>query len=183
MSLSRRSFFRQTAAGLGTVEIGSAAFPAQERGADLFRDLKNLTTGIPRLTKPDFESRLELARKLMTDQKVSLLYLNAGTTMEYFSGIRWGLSERMFAMLIPAKGEIAFACPKFEEGRGREQIATTDEIRTWEEDEDPYLTVRQILEDRKISTGTIAIEPSVRYFLVDGLQKACPAARCNYLLL
>ncbi len=164
MSLSRRSFFRQTTAALGTIEIGGATLPAQTPGSDAFAHLKNLTAGIPHLTKSDFEARLERARKLMADCDVDLLYLNGGTTLEYFSGIRWGLSERMFAMLIPVKGEIAFACPKFEEGRGREQIPAGYDIRTWEEDESPYGTVRQILEDRKPSLSLDMLALYNRWF-------------------
>ena len=31
--------------------------------------------------------------------------LEGGTTMRYFTGVRWGRSERTFLMLLPATGE------------------------------------------------------------------------------
>ena len=46
----------------------------------------------------------------------------------------------MFAAVLPAKGDIAWVCPKFEEDRARELIRFGTDVRTWEEDEDPGRT-------------------------------------------
>ena len=73
--------------------------------------------------------------------------------MFYYTGMRWGTSERMFAVVIPARGEIAWVCPKFEEERARELIKIGDDIRTWEEDESPYQRVAEIFRDRGMRTG------------------------------
>ena len=35
--------------------------------------------------------------------------------MSYFVNVRWGLSERPFLLVIPAKGELAYVAPGFEE--------------------------------------------------------------------
>jgi Xaa-Pro dipeptidase len=177
MTISRRSLFRRGGAALGIAGFTGLKSIAQEKPKDPFAELKSMTGSVQKLTPEDFQSRLEKARRLMIDHKIDLLYLNGGTSMEYFGGIRWGLSERMFAMLIPARGDTAYVCPKFEEGRGSEQIRFGTDIRTWEEDQSPYLTVKEILKDRSIASGTIAIEPSVREFVVDGMQKVCPAAK------
>ncbi len=144
---------------------------------DPFAELKNLTGGVQKQTEQDYLQRLDKARRLMVNRGVDLLYVGPGTSMEYFGGIRWGFSERMFAMLIPARGDLAYVCPKFEEGRGREQIRLGTDIRTWEEDQDPSAVVREILKDRRIATGRIALEPATRESVIDGLRKACPAAR------
>ena len=47
--------------------------------------------------------------------------------MMYLTGVRWGKSERTFAVVLPAKGEPVWVLPGFEEGRARELIhwATT----------------------------------------------------------
>ena len=52
----------------------------------------------------------------------------------------------MFAAVLPARGDLAWVCPKFEEDRAREVIRFGTDIRTWEEDEDPGRTVAQILQ-------------------------------------
>jgi Xaa-Pro dipeptidase len=91
--------------------------------------------------------------------------------------MRWGNSERMFAVVIPARGELAWVCPKFEEERARELIRIGTDIRTWEEDESPYKRVAELLRDRGIRTGTIGIEERVRFFLYDGIRLAAPALK------
>ena len=73
--------------------------------------------------------------------------LRRGTSLVYFTNIRWGGGERLFACVIPAKGEPFFVCPAFEEDRAREQIALgpfgdgSADVRTWNEDESPYALV------------------------------------------
>jgi Xaa-Pro dipeptidase len=81
----------------------------------------------------------------------------------------------MFAVVIPARGDIAWVCPKFEEERARELITMGTDIRTWEEDESPYQRVAQIFRDRGIRNGGIGMEERVRFFLFDGIRKAAPA--------
>ncbi len=177
MTISRRSLFRKGCAALAMSGTTGLSGSPQERQKDPFAELTSMTGAVPKQTAEDYQARVEKARRLMIEHKVDLLYLNGGASLEYFGGMRWGLSERMFAMLIPARGEIAYVCPKFEEGRGREQIRFGNDIRTWEEDQSPYHVVREILKNRKIVTGTLAVEPSVREFVVDGMQKACPGAK------
>jgi Xaa-Pro dipeptidase len=79
------------------------------------------------------------------------------------------------AVVIPARGEIAWVCPKFEEERARELITMGTDIRTWEEDESPYQRVAEIFRDRGIRTGRVGMEERVRFFLFDGIRKAAPA--------
>ncbi len=176
MKISRRLFFRRAGAAVAVPAIAGLPYASQERQKDPFADLKNMTGSVQAQTEADYLARIEKARRLMIEHKLDLFYLGPGTSMQYFGGIRWGLSERMFAMLIPARGDVAYVCPKFEEGRGREQVHFGNDIRTWEEDQDPSLLVREILKDRKISTGTIAVEPSTREFIVDGMRKLCNGA-------
>src|SRR5678815_1212373 len=80
----------------------------------------------------------------------------------------------MFAAVIPARGELAWVCPKFEEERARELIQMGTDIRTWEEDESPYQRVAEILRDRGVRTGRVGIEERVRFFLFDGIRQAAP---------
>jgi Xaa-Pro dipeptidase len=48
--------------------------------------------------------------------------LEPGTGHDYLTGVRWGKSERTFAVVMPAKGEPAWVLPGFEEMRARELI-------------------------------------------------------------
>jgi Xaa-Pro dipeptidase len=112
---------------------------------------------------------------------LSAIVLVEGTTLTYFTGIRWWGGERLFAMVLPAKGESFYVCPAFEEGRAREQISKSPDggnpdVRIWQEDENPYDRVAQGLSDRKISSGAVGIEETVKFVFSDGLHKAASAA-------
>jgi Xaa-Pro dipeptidase len=107
--------------------------------------------------------------------------LMSGTSLNYFTGVRWWGGERMFAFVLPAKGAAFYVCPAFEEGRAREQIAKSPagdriDVRTWQEDESPYRLVAQGLKDGRIATGKVGIEETVRFFFTDGIAKAAPQA-------
>jgi len=139
------------------------------------RKLRKMTDGIAPISMGEREARLEKARRLMKQNRIDAIYIEPGTTMSYYTGMRWGASERMFAVVIPARGEIAWVCPKFEEERARELIKMGNDIRTWEEDESPYQRVAEIFRDRGVRTGRVGMEERVRFFLFDGIRKAAPA--------
>jgi Xaa-Pro dipeptidase len=94
--------------------------------------------------------------------------------MFYYTGVRWGLSERPFVLVIPARGEPAYVTPVFEEMRAREIARFTSDIRTWEEDQSPYQVIAGILKDRGVSAGRVGVEERVRFFIVDGVRQAAP---------
>jgi len=141
------------------------------------RRLRRMTDNVVPITLEERNARIEKAQKLMHDQRIDAIYIEPGSSMLYYTGMRWGTSERMFAMVIPARGEIAWVCPKFEEERARELINMGKDIRTWEEDESPYKRVAEILKDRGVRTGTVGIEERVRFFLYDGIRQAAPAVK------
>jgi Xaa-Pro dipeptidase len=139
-----------------------------------FAGLKPMTEGISPVTVEERQGRIEKARARMAENGIAAIYLEAGSSLFYFTGVRWERSERMTAAVIPAKGEIAYVCPAFEEARLREQIALGDDVRAWEEDESPYALVARIFGDRGIAGGRIGIEESVRFFLFDGVRREAP---------
>jgi len=110
----------------------------------------------------------------MVENEMDAIYLESGSSLFYYTGVRWGSSERMFAAVLPARGELAYVCPAFEESRARELIRFGDDIRTWEEDESPYKRVAEIFSDRGITTGRVGMEERVRFFLFDGIRKEAP---------
>jgi Xaa-Pro dipeptidase len=103
--------------------------------------------------------------------------LEPGTTMNYFVNVRWGLSERPFLLVIPARGELAYVSPGFEEARAREITKFTDDVRVWQEDEDWGAVVAGILKDRGVTTGKVGLEERLRFFIADGLRAASPSAQ------
>ena len=97
--------------------------------------------------------------------------LDAGTTLEYFTGISWWPGERVMVAIIPAKGEVKYVCPGFEESRLGELIKTGKEVYTWQEDESPYKQIAKAFKDAVIQTGNIEIEEQLRFFISDRIRK------------
>ena len=160
----------------GATLLGSSMVHAQQGSQpEAIRRLRRMTDNVVPITPEERKARIAKAQKLMAEQKIDAIYLEPGSSMLYYTGMRWGTSERMFALVIPARGELAWVCPKFEEERAREliQMGSTD-IRTWEEDESPYKRVAEIFKDRGVRTGTVGIEERVRFFLYDGIRLAAP---------
>lgn len=182
---NRRDFLRLTtvAAGVAVLEPGlvlqTHSVPQAQDLPEPIRKLRRMTEGIVPISDEERNARIEKARKLMVENKIEAIYLEPGTSMSYFTGMRWGTSERMFALIIPAHGELAWICPAFEEERARELIRFGSDIRTWEEDESPYKRVAEVFKDRGIRSGKIGIEERVRFFLFDGIRKE--AASVEYV--
>jgi Xaa-Pro dipeptidase len=170
MCIDRRDFLKLTSGVAGAAllsESGALSAPVPEPIAQL----KPMTAGIAQITDDERKARIEKARRLMIENKIDAIYLEPGTSMSYYTGVRWGTSERMFALVIPARGEPAWICPKFEEERARELIKFGTDIRTWEEDESPFKLAAQIFKDRGIRSGRVGIEERVRFFLFDGIRR------------
>ncbi len=125
------------------------------------------------------QARIEKARRLMVNQGVDALMLTGGTSLVYFTYIRWGLSERLFSIVIPVSGQPFLVCPAFEEDRAREQLhggpLEDTQVLTWHEHESPYALVGGGLRERGLAAGRLGIEETVRFVFSDGVAKAAPA--------
>ena len=178
-ALSRRQFSRT--AGLVAGSLVAVPVDAQPRDdaaravPDVIRALSPLPGAPPFITDDERRARIDKARRLMAEQGLGAIVLEPGTSMAYFVNVRWGLSERPFLLVIPAKGELAYVAPAFEENRAREITKFTNDVRVWQEDEDAAAVVAGILKERGVATGKVGVEERVRFFIVDALRKAAPA--------
>jgi Xaa-Pro dipeptidase len=138
--------------------------------------LKPLPDPPPAIGADERRARVASAQRRMRDAGLAAVLLEPGASLTYYQGVSWWTSERPFYAVLPAQGDVAFVCPAFEEARARELIALTGDVRVWQEDENPYAAVAGILRDRGLATARIGVEEQVRFFLVDGLRTALPAA-------
>jgi Xaa-Pro dipeptidase len=177
---TRRRFFWSSAAAL----VAGRAVPAFAQGAALPPSLAALTSmraqATP-ITNPERRARIEKARRLMIEHKIDAIMLTQGSSLVYFTNIRWGGGERLTACIVPAKGDPFFVCPAFEEDRAREQIElgpfgdATADVRTWNEDESPYELVAKGLKDRGVATGALGIEETTKFVWSNSVAQAAPA--------
>lgn len=183
MSIDRRRFLKVAAGAAGALGAAGASLgrgePRQAAPAPPAKDspigrLKPQTAGIVRISDDERRARMDKARRLMAENGIAAMLIEGGTGLLYFTDVGWWMSERVFAWILPAKGEMAWVCPKFEEDRARELIRFGTDIRTWEEDESPYKAIARVLADRGLRTGRVAVEERVRFFVFDGLRREAP---------
>jgi Xaa-Pro dipeptidase len=133
------------------------------------------------ITNEERKARVGKARGLMGANKLDAIMFTAGTSLKYFAGIHWWGGERLFALILPAKGAPFFVCPYFETDRSHEQIAKSAlagaEVRYWNEDESPYQLVAQGLKDRGLATGTLGIDETTPFVFSHGVGLASTQLR------
>jgi Xaa-Pro dipeptidase len=182
MQSDRRTFLWTSAAAAAAALTPSEALA--QRGAapqgplpPSIQALTSMRSQARPISADERRGRIEKARRLMAEEKLDALMLCSGTSLVYFTNIRWSGGERLFGCIVPAKGAPFFVCPAFEEERAREQIALgpfagTADVRTWHEHESPYDLVAEGLRDRGIATGRLGMEETVKFVFSDGVAKA-----------
>jgi Xaa-Pro dipeptidase len=123
------------------------------------------------------EQRFDRAQAIMRREKIDAIALIGGTSLVYFTGVRWWNSERLFVCVIPQKGAPFYVCPGFEEERAREQMREApggkdSRVYTWAEDENPYPLVAKGLADLGLTAGRLGIEERVTFVFSDNIRKA-----------
>lgn len=141
--------------------------------------MSSMMDGVQPISVAERETRIAKAQKLLSEQKIEALILDAGTSLTYFTGVSWWPSERTMVAIIPAKGEVSYICPGFEEDRFREMLNIGKKVYVWQEDESPYQRVAMALQDAGIRTGNIGMEERLRFFILDGIRKE--ASHLNYV--
>lgn len=169
--VSRRGFFGLTAAGaaLATGERVLAA-PAAVTG------LQPVTHQAQPITAGEHGARLAKVQELMQQKKIAAFLVEAGASLEYFTGIRWHRSERTTAALIPADGPTVVVTPYFEEPSVRETLKVAADVRPWKEDESPFKLLAGALREHAAGDRALAVEPTTRFFIVERMSKALASA-------
>jgi Xaa-Pro dipeptidase len=145
-----------------------------------FSTLKPLGSRVRPITADEFQGRIQRAQKLMSElaPKYDALFVAPGTSLYYLTGIRWGISERLLALVLPRTGDPIVVVPAFEEGRMREKLHFAAEVRAWQEDESPTKIAAAALGDRGIRTGRLGVEETAAFTFFDHLRNAAPGFEC-----
>ena len=171
--MERRDFLLQSATLVGATAVGRHTDIVAPASALLVDTSAQVPAVVP-ISNAERLARIEKARRLMVENGIDAMLLEGGTSMFYYTGVRWGNSERTFAVVIPARGEIAWVTPGFEEARARELIKFGTDIRAWQENESPYRLIAGILRDRG-ATAKVGIEERLRFFIYDGVRQEMPS--------
>src|SRR6516162_3686920 len=190
MKVSRRELLKTASIGGACATAAAISAPLAASGHALqiwqrtqgelppaFDKLQPLGDRVKPIRVEELQGRIAHAQELMTNAKprFDALYVTPATSLEYYVGTPWGLSERIVALMIPRDGQPLMICPAFEEGRLREQLRWPIELRVWQEDDSPYALIAKWLAERGVRTGRVAVEETSKYVFFDGLRQAAPS--------
>ncbi len=111
-----------------------------------------------------FARRQERLRQELITRKLDLFVAAPSTNFQYLTGYNPGRSERLIALLVPAKGAPVIVCPSFEVERIKQNTSVQD-LRGWAEQEDPWKLVDKALNQMKPlhRRGDIGLEQTFDY--------------------
>ena len=127
-------------------------------------------------------ARVDRARELMTEFGLNAILITTGASLFYFTGAHWYQSERLFAYVIPQAAAPFIICPALERDHLAELLPHFPEHETtltylWQENEDPFITLRRALGEESLATGTLGIEEHTQFAFSNAIAKACPALK------
>lgn len=149
-----------------SIGVGGSSFEAELAG------LEATVAGIAPIAVGEFKERIAKVQRLLREQGLQALYLDSSVNLHYFTGIQLKLTERLHGAIIPAEGEVVYLSPAFEEPKTREYMQFGDDVRCWEEHEDPTALVVETIRSLGYENGSIALDPDTPFYTVDGLRKA-----------
>ncbi|MGL4542418.1 MAG: M24 family metallopeptidase, partial [Polymorphobacter sp.] len=132
-------------------------------------------TPAPPISRAERDARIEAARTLLFKLGAQGLLIGAGASLDYFTGVPWGGSERLVAMLLPRRGLPIIICPAFERGSLDAALAVHADVREWQEDENPSALVAKALAETGIEV--LAVDPQLPFFMVERLRAASRTLR------
>jgi len=168
MSTCRRSFL----AGAGA--LGAAmAIPSSRVLAQVADQLAPIPLPPP-ISSAERMLRLARAKEMMQAAGIGAVLVEAGPSLDYYTGIQWWRSERLTGAVIPAQGDPVIVTPFFESPSIKEMLLVPAEIRTWQEDEEPLKLVADLLRERGVADQPVAFEETNRFFIEDRLKRQLP---------
>jgi Xaa-Pro dipeptidase len=173
-TMTRRALLR-TAGALPLLGAAAGTRAASGTPAPAALNIQSITGDAKPITAGERRERVAKLQSLLQERKIGALLVESGSTLEYFTGVRWHRSERTTAAVIPARGEVLIVTPAFEEPSVRETLEVGNDVRPWNEHDSPFERIAQGLKDRGVASGAVAVEPTTRFFIVDGVRQATKA--------
>ena len=141
------------------------------RVEDALNRLEDMAASATPIGLPEYQQRVLKAQTLMQEQGIAAVFLNAGTNLEYFTGLKWYPSERLVGALILAEGPVQLVAPAFEEGSLKQAMKLPMESLLWEEHESPTDMMIDFLNNKFGPDHILALDESTPYAFVANLEK------------
>lgn len=144
--------------------------PPGPEGQPDFAELTGFCADAVPITPAEHAERRARAQAALRAAGQSALIVEAGASLEYFTGVPWHRSERPLLLVLPADGPHTIVGPSFEQHTLRERTGDVA-LRLWSEHSSPYAAVAELLPGPQV-----AVEPWTRLFVLEGLRQAVPKA-------
>ncbi|MNZ93183.1 hypothetical protein D3C78_1122400 [compost metagenome] len=123
------------------------------------------------IAEDEFRLRLRGLQARMIQQNVKAVWLDASSSLTYYTGLSLGLSERIHGALVPAEGAPVYVSPTFEEPKLQTLIRIPGEVAVWEEDESPFDLMAGRIGALSCPGHFVAIDPATPFVFASALMQ------------
>ncbi|MCZ4432858.1 Xaa-Pro peptidase family protein [Agrobacterium sp. SOY23] len=123
------------------------------------------------IAEDEFGLRLRGLQARMIQYNVKAVWLDASSSLTYYTGLSLGLSERIHGALIPAEGAPLYISPTFEEPKLQTLIRIPGEVAVWEEDESPFDLMARRIGALSAPGHFVAIDPATPFVFASALMQ------------
>lgn len=119
-----------------------------------------------------FQGRLAALQAGIRTAGLAAIWLDASSSLTYFTGLRLGQSERIHGALVTTDGPPAYLTPVFEAPKLEGLLQIPGPILMWEEDEDPFGMLARHL--GSLPERGLGLDPATPFRFASGMMTAMP---------
>ncbi|HKY33761.1 MAG TPA: Xaa-Pro peptidase family protein [Candidatus Polarisedimenticolia bacterium] len=153
--MTRRDFLRSGAAAAAGASLAPAAFPSVQPGERPAPPEAAAPPLPPPPPRAQYEDRIARVQELLRAAKVEALLEVPGPGMLYLTGLALERSDRLVGVVVPASGPISLYCPLADQALAAEGPLPIEDVRLWEERDDPIALLSKHI--RKLDVSRLAI--------------------------
>ncbi len=123
----------------------------------------------PSIALSELHARIAGLQARMLRDGVKAVWLDASSSLTYYTGLRLGLSERIHGALVPASGALIYVSPQFEVPKLRTLLRIEGDVVAWEEHQDPYMLIAAELVAAAAPGTGLALDPATPFVFASAL--------------
>lgn len=131
-------------------------------------------TGLP-IAETELRGRIAILQARMLRDGVKAVWLDASSSLTYFTGLSLGLSERIDGALVPSRGAPIYVSPQFEAPKLQTLLRIAGEIAVWEEHENPYDLIAARIAGFDAPGKGLALDPATPFVFASALMQSAAA--------
>jgi Xaa-Pro dipeptidase len=128
-------------------------------------------TGLP-ISQAERLDRIATLQVRLVRDGIKAVWLDASSSLTYYTGLTLGQSERIHGALVPSAGALIYVSPQFEAPKLRSLLTIAGEIAVWEEDESPYDLIAARVAAFDAPGVGLALDPATPFAFASALQGA-----------